>query len=62
MSNPLSDLIARAEVSATSPTTKQANKRLLSDLCVALVAQAQRIAMLEADNARPADPPHILTP
>ncbi len=60
--NPLSDLIARAEVATCSPTTKQANKVLLKDLCVALVALAQRVALLEGE-ARPSGPaPRLVLP
>ena len=56
---PIADLIHRAEQASLSATTKQANKALLKDMSIALVAQAQRIAMLEAEKA---DKPRIFVP
>ena len=53
----LSDLITRAEASALHPSTNQRNRRLLKDLCLALVALAQRCAQVQAmvpsDEAAP---------
>jgi orotidine-5'-phosphate decarboxylase len=53
------DLVQRAEAASARMSVKNPNRGLLRDLCVGLVAQAQRIAMLEAQSQ---DRPLIVTP
>ena len=55
----ISDLIQRAQASSERMSVKNPNRELLRELCVGLVAQAQRIAMLEQERA---EKPRIVLP
>lgn len=57
--SPLSDLLARAEAASSRMGRKNPHRELLHDLCVTMVALAQRVAMLEQEKA---EKPRIVLP
>lgn len=58
-SSPLSDLIARAQLASERMSVQNANRALLKDMAIALVAQARLIADLAEQQA---DKPRIVLP